>query len=274
MIKALLTALLLVPFFSHSESIFNFDNTVSPDQITSIECKAGTLVLGIAQGSSFDSCKSIFMSRFMSPSPLKNLADADLLCSQGTPYWVDNKIKIEYSSRPYVGSTCTNKITSSTGYTVGLVALVNTCPPEGNTTHSYSIDMNEDSETDSCADPTEIPLFDSCNINDSPNVQVTEPDACYTKSDGSSCSVSAVDVGGGNQVYQGSEGNCYADPQPDVSGNPAQGDLPISEECVNNGGLLACPEDPSNVCGDSGSSYGGGSVNNCQAGCDYVNDQF
>jgi len=148
------------------------------------------------------------------------------------------------------------------------------CPNQNYLDYTYSIYLDEDSEPDSCANPDNIPLIDSCNINDSPNLQVTEQSACYTKSDGSQCSISAVDVGGGNMVYMGDEGNCYADPKPDVTGNDTLGQTPTTNQCVNNGGLLACLEDPANVCVQSGSNYGGGSVNNCQSGCGYVNDSF
>jgi len=149
------------------------------------------------------------------------------------------------------------------------------CPNDTHITHTYPIHYDDvDSIVDACADPNQIPLLDSCNINDSPNVTVTAQDACYTKADGSQCNVAAVDVGGGNQVYMGSEGNCYTDPLPDVTNNPDLGGVPVGPDCVPSGSLLACPEDPTNVCVDSGSSFGGASTNNCQAGCGYINDSF
>jgi hypothetical protein len=148
------------------------------------------------------------------------------------------------------------------------------CPNQDDPAYTYGLDQDDDGVTDGCARPEDVSLADSCNVNDSPDLQVTEQNACYSKPDGSMCSVTAVDVGGGNQVYMGSEGDCYTDPQPDVSGNPTQGEANPDGTCTNNGGLLACAEDPENVCKEQGSAYGGGSVNNCLSGCGYVNDSF
>jgi hypothetical protein len=273
--KALILLALLVPFFSQysNASIFTDGSveTVPPDiSNVNIYCSSGITpenkcsnALG-PSGSEYDAA-SLYADN--STSWYTGVVRTNVFLLSDSKYRIEHYKINALTQEEYIGYFLTVTIQY-----ISVVARI--CPPPSSPNFVFGIDFDDDGEFDACADPSSIPLSDSCNINDSPNVQVTDANACYTKSDGSQCSVTAVDVGGGNQVYQGSEGDCYSDPKPDITGNPQQGTPPVGNECSNNGGLLACPEDPQNVCGDSGSQFGGGSVNNCQAGCGYVNDAF
>lgn len=267
---------LLVPFLSHatSDSIFINADTKPPETVIKYTCNGvngSSTVLG-----SVTECANWAKTGWVATRSLTG----------GAGSIRNPQVVISGNSYSMVYDYCQNTnndtggcYTLISGTTSGLGTAYELppelgCPNQQYLDYTFGVDTDSDGSVDTCANPNTIPLFDTCNINDSLNVQVTDTNACYTKSDGSQCSVSGVDVGGGNQVYMGSEGNCYTDPQPDVTGNNTLGNTPINEQCVNNGGLLTCPEDPANVCGDSGSNYGGGSVNNCQSGCGYVNDAF
>ena len=142
------------------------------------------------------------------------------------------------------------------------------CPPDAYPSLTYPVTNSETGEVESCADPNQINLVDSCNVssgNTQLNITVTEQNGCFTQTDGSVCQYAAVDVGGGNQIYQMNlEGDCYSESYPSLDENGVIGELPSGGECVNNGGLYACPEDPETMC-TSGT---------CEEGCGYVNDQF
>lgn len=275
--KALITmALLLVPFFSQA-NIFT-DGTVTlqtPKQVEgyTYECKdSNGTFLGLVE------LQGVFNieTAMTACHPMQEEAVTSLTSSWSCPAtggaWANYS---QYRVQKSLHWACNQQFTTVNFNMIGganTPFLLEECPPDLNPSYTST-----SSATGSmmCYDPSQAILVDSCNINDSPNVQVTSAEACYTKSDGSSCSVTAVDIGGGNQVYQGSEGNCYAEPNPDISGNPALGDTPIDDSCTNIGNsILACAEDPTNVCADSGSSYATGSVNNCQDGCGYINDAF
>jgi hypothetical protein len=150
------------------------------------------------------------------------------------------------------------------------------CPP--NDYPSYVAYYAPTEQDVKCYDPTQLDLLDSCSVssgNEYLSIPVTSPSGCYPQSDGSICKYDAVNVGGGNEYYAlDLEGDCYDNPEdlPELAGTPQ--DPPVDETCADYGnGVLACPEDPSNVC-SSGSSYAGGSVQDCQTGCGMVNDQF
>lgn len=155
----------------------------------------------------------------------------------------------------------------------------NSCPPEDPAKNSYTYPIKE-GNTDIisyCADPVQISQVDSCNAssgNEYLTISVSSPTGCFPQPDGSICKYNAVDIGGGNQYYAlDLEGDCYTDRDlPDLNGTPK--DNPVGDNCVDyGGGVLGCPEDPSNVC-SSGSAYAGGSINDCNEGCGMVNDQF
>lgn len=274
--KVLLTGLLLVPFFSLA-NIFSDGSisTVLEERTVETLINCGAYGKVHLQGENHTSAAMI-----MACAPLAEAIwmsqDQFTQCNSSPGIsWVttDGIPHAEITHKLLNGtSVCYDGVVTATRFISAgpeSVADMSVCPPTGAPSNTYFVP-----DTNLCAIPEEIALFDSCNINDSPNVQVTSPTACYSKSDGSICSVAAVDVGGGTEVYQGSEGNCYADAKPDITNNDPLGEPPVGGGCSDMGGLLACPEDPENVCGESGSSYGGGSVNNCQSGCGFVNDAF
>lgn len=130
-----------------------------------------------------------------------------------------------------------------------------------------------------CFDIAQVQLVDSCNISSgnqylSNKVEVGKSSICHTQSDGSICSYNAVDIGGGNQVYQlDLEGDCYSEPKPDVVGS--EQDLPSDSNCKDYGNkVLACQADPKDVCTGSGSTISGNEFNTCNQGCGYINNQF
>ena len=273
--KALLVLALLVPFFSFA-TIFSDGSvlTLPPETVetTMYNCN----IIGSGQGtvSNLTECSDKLL-------PYLDVKHANncLIEITRSNQISDTTISFDYKvgnmtsgTNPYC-AVSTKK--SNLLFIDGGVTTVNShCPPVVNPTYTYPV-TDSSGDIIACADPSNIAINDSCNYNDVYNVQVTEQNACYTKSDGSVCAVTAVDVGGGNQVYIGSEGNCYSlTPDPDVSNNSQIGQPPVDQNCVNNGGLLACPEDPDNVCTNSGSSFNGSPILDCQQGCGYVNDQF
>ena len=280
---------LIVPFFSQSNIFIDGSvPTVSPD-IESQTCITGhsSTIYIRSCGDSLHEAKQSACDAIASALPMheEQIGPPDVTYTSQVCKIVNGDFEIWHSETTQYGDEPDGspgpkygptpiKRTSVLYSNDESIEEVRKCPPDTSPSYTYAVHLDEDGKIDACAVPSSIPPNDSCNINDSPNVQVTAQDACFTKSDGSSCSVTAVDVGGGNKVYMGSEGDCYSDPKPEVSDNPSQIEANPDGTCTNNGGLLACPEDPQNVCGASGSNYGGGSVNNCQSGCGYVNDSF
>lgn len=280
--KALLTmALLLVPFLSLA-NIFEDGSVYMQEPVTTptalINCSIGSNLIGTSTIQSLDPTPyQMDLSCVPVVTPYLETHPSHTSCTPSAAVSVDSSstetnvvLKVSYPYKDFRGLCLSSTEVSSTysvSSSIESIDEIEECD-EG------LIDYQSTNDGLKCFDASDAILGDSCNINDSPNVQVTDEKGCYTKSDRSMCSVTAVDVGGGNQVYQGSEGNCYADPQPDVTDNTALGEPNPDGTCTNNGGLLVCPEDPDNVCNESGSTYGGGSVNNCQSGCGYVNDAF
>ena len=274
----LVLTLLLAPFFSQSniyvDADFKGPKSDSIKQLSYISQQAFISFFPI--GTSFNDIDvGSFCEQQYPQTDEKRLTGSALVEKSELLYSVTCYVDLYYFSAPdWVKHA--EKTYNKTDLAFELINIKG-CPPDNFPTYSFPLDIDSDGEPDKCLDPNQLVLQDSCDINDSPNLKVTETNACYTKPDGSQCSVTAVSVGSGassKQVYMGSEGNCYADPKPDISGNDPQGEPNQDGSCTNNGGLLACPEDPQNVCGESGSNYGGGSVNNCKSGCGYVNDAF
>lgn len=271
--KALLVFMaLVVPFFTQAESIFLNADTHLPDTENCERWKYDrSIYVGYSCGFSTSAAAAVgreYIAKTAYPSVTG--------CSGSIQIDSPNSKIITVSCRRYddIQKTYVGVDTTVSANLMG-DTTIKRCPPATKPEYSFGVYFDEAStDFDACANPNTIPTYDTCNINDTPNVQVTDANACYTKADGSQCAVTAVDIGGGNQVYMGVEGNCYSDPQPDVTDNNPLGEPNPDGSCSNNGGLLACSEDPTNVCGDSGSNYGGGSVNNCQSGCGYVNDSF
>ena len=276
--KALLVFMaLVVPFFSHANI---YDDAIKHPPKSSFSILGDCIVpSGIVLNVEIDACKNHFDSYYRTILETTfynvNLTINEIYSDTHSRVW---SFIYTYEVTAWIGTPDEGKIRGVT-YSQRLMnniqnTNVNSCPPESYPSFTMEYGQDNDGNPTSCIDPNNLALLDSCDINDTLNVQVTDVNACYSKPDGSLCSVTAVDVGGGNQVYMGSEGDCYTDPKPDISENQTIGSEPITNECTNNGGLLTCPEDPANVCGTSGTTYGGGSVNNCQSGCGYVNDAF
>ena len=281
MLKALLTALLLVPFFIHA-NIFS-DGTVILKNV-----KTSNTHCAEKKSSVYKACGNSFVEAALTACDMYAATFPDYhngATGYSTVIEKNNYHCVYENSRFYLYYDKTTTYpedqygnpeivygpTPTYSFEVNMVDLgqqiSKTCPPETDLTATYAIDNDLDGEPDSCADPDQINLVDECNAssgNTVLNLQVTDQNACYTTSNGSICEYQAVDVGGGNQVYEMNlEGDCYSEPKPDISGNPSLGDEPVSG-CVNNGGLVSCPADPDVVCPDG----------NCQDGCGYMNDSF
>lgn len=276
---------LIVPFFSQATSIYDNVDKQSPKTVTEVfyDCLVSTSTGNqTTYNVKLSACQSLAEAGYQTLVDEMDVIDSSKtdfilsVSSSGVYYIAD----VEWTYTRYYEDGTVRSTAQRTQQISGSYYLnehdeqSKSCPPDGFPNHIMFLDENGDGEIDTCINPSDLSFNDSCNINDSPPLQVTEQSACYTKSDGSQCSVTAVNVGGGNQVYMGDEGDCYSDPRPDVTGNPSQIEANVDGSCTNNGGLLACVEDPDNVCNSSGSDYGGGSVNNCQSGCGYVNDSF
>ena len=137
---------------------------------------------------------------------------------------------------------------------------ISQCPPALHPSYTYSVNG-------SCADPSQIDLVDSCNGSTGNfllDIEVTESQGCFTQPDGSICPYTAVYDGSGSYYSLDLEESCYTSDLPSLDSNQPDKTLP-NGDCLNDGGLFICPEDPENVCNSSGV---------CQSGCGYVNDQF
>jgi len=181
----------------------------------------------------------------------------------------------ETYKRPQFACTYDTDKTISTDINASFVEVSDSriCPnipeyPE----HTYPVlgDVDGEQKVIGCAKPADLNLNDSCNSasgNSVLNIQVTDAVGCFTQSDGSVCKYNAVDVGGGNSVYQMDlEGDCYSETYPTLDDNGSIGELPVDGECTTSGNLLTCPANPDDVCDSDGT--------NCQEGCGYVNDVF
>lgn len=185
--------------------------------------------------------------------------------------------RVTYNIRQ--GSSCgRNELTTaSTFYPPSLIEHTESkqCPPDSFPTHTSPYSVGEDFK---CYNPAQLDKEDSCNSqsgNEYLTIHVSSPSGCFPQPDGSMCKYDAVDVGGGNEFYAlDLEGDCYDKDKdlPSLYGDPQ--DSPMNEECVDyGGGVLGCPANPSDVC-SSGSSFAGGSIQDCNTGCGMVNDQF
>jgi hypothetical protein len=290
--KVLLTALLLVPFFSLASLVIDpssdnilYNGTVPVEfpetsEYTIVDCKIGETVEVGSLDPSYEvmvsACRNLWA---------KTITDRANWC--GTISWTGD-LEATYNFAKY-GTNCEGEKLEgvSSFYPPSPIESGQTkgCPPEGLPDYVYSVYVGEPS-TDNlkgCAKPSDIQLFDSCNASSTStilNKQVDSASVCLPTGNGSVCNYDAVDIGGGNQVYQlDLEGNCYLEDQndPDPSGYPDLGNEPIADECTNNGGLLACPADPDNVCDSSNSTMDGGIISTCNpnnASCGYVNGSF
>jgi hypothetical protein len=153
------------------------------------------------------------------------------------------------------------------------------CPPDAHPSFVLPILDETGDNIKFCVDPFQLSQVDDCNSNSSHEyltIPVTSSDGCVELPDGSMCAYNSVDIGGGNDYYaMDLEGECYSNPNdlPEIDFGLPEDD-PIDDDCVSYGnGVLGCPENPSNVC-DSGSSFSGGSIQDCQTGCGMVNSQF
>ena len=280
--KALfIMALYLVPFFSFS-NIFN-DGTIdlkAPKNFATVDCYSSTnsTFVGTSHPGSCDA--QAMFKIFSDTRPPNEVRSIRNITFDGYYYLAEYEYCQNYLSSQ---SRCVDDIyywnsSRSIGYQNNLREEVS-CPNDQFPTYTYPILDDLGETVVSCADPAEIHLLDSCNSNSGNEyltIPVTSSSGCYQQSDGSMCAYNSVSVGGGNDYYaMDLEGDCYANPDdlPDITQPQTQPD-PISDECVSFGsGVLACPEDPANVC-SSGSSFAGGSIADCQTGCGMVNDQF
>lgn len=138
--------------------------------------------------------------------------------------------------------------------------MAKTCPPEGHPQHTY------DANKDSCATPADMTMYDSCDYNDVHATPVVNPVACIKKTDGSSCGVTAVSVGGGKSVYMPSEINCYEDQYPILDENGGPNTMPDGDdgECTQDGYYNYCSAKPEDECPNGV----------CKAGCGNMKGQF
>lgn len=133
------------------------------------------------------------------------------------------------------------------------------CPHPSYPEKNRELDFDSDGKPDRCYSVKDADLFDSCDISTNDYLSmapVTHSTVCTTLPDGSMCQYSAVDVGGGHQVYQiDLEASCY-EPEPDAEFLDYINDLhPVPDynyqmgdyRCESDGGLLTCAEIPEDV---------------------------
>lgn len=273
-----------MPFFvsanDNTENIF-LNGTIdmqSPksEPSTEVTCKDYNTVVGKtslqssnpSQSQMWRACQPIMEPYFDS----KPLAYG---CEATSSSWTDDRTySRKYNSNSYCnGSEATrNDVLTSTGVS----SVSESCPPDQFPKYTSQYTTGDDSFL--CYNPAQLQAYDTCN-SDSGNeyltIPVTSPKGCFTQPNGISCQYNAVDIGGGNQYYAlDYEGDCYSNDEqlPQLTGTPQ--DTPVSDECVSFGGnVMGCPANPTDVC-TSGSSYGGGSIQDCETGCGMVNEQF
>lgn len=144
--------LVLTPFFS---AFYVFADVVEPDSVSpkvtiATQClHNGGTILSIADGDGFEACRSFFESHHRD-GDFATLSSSDTFCEELDSYWSINEYKIEYKSRPYVGSACVNYGVSSNKYKIGGQVLSKSCPPDEYPAFTYSKDTNDDGEIDIC----------------------------------------------------------------------------------------------------------------------------
>ncbi|KGJ86863.1 hypothetical protein, partial [Colwellia psychrerythraea] len=252
-----LTLVLLAPFFSSAESIFNESNSI-PATTSSCEkyiwqtdfesCgfdqnTALTIYLENFGGGEVNDCTIQSLKLYSGDDP-KNGGRVDIVCMETV---------LDYFNNPVQTMGPVHGITFSYD---GPVAE-NTC----SVLNSYN-----PPDTTFCVNPNEIASFDSCDFNDVYTNPVSEPNVCITKSDGSICAASSVDIGGGQSAYMPTENNCYSDVYPVLDENGGVGNLPdgSDQQCTESGALKYCPANPEEVCPNG----------QCDAGCGQMNGQF
>lgn len=280
-------ALVLTPFFSDAQSIFNDENTV-PAQMKSHFCADATYgaALGHGCGQSEIDAMNAACSSLTSNMPLDNTGAgvwpkrtySQPTCKRvGDSFELWDEVTTEYA--PNYSQSCDCMVPGAKygpeprkrgvpNFNVSGSGEELTCPPDSNPLNTFYVDSNNDGESESCANPDEIPNFDTCNDGDNTMLQnrVSVSTGCFSKPDDSQCKYNAVDVGGGVEAYAlDPEGNCYSDPEPDIVGENNQ--LPNDNECTDWGstGDMVCGESPQDVCSADGLS--------CQDGCGTVNGE-
>ena len=282
--KALLTALLLVPFLSLANDNIFTNGTIQLEEpkissVWSTVCvtQFGDLTVGGEGTYTDDDGHSACQSALFPLTPEPSCAPGyPIVISTDVEYRPGQITRSKFCSTNS-GSPKRNNVNSYRYTFKDLVqTTAKTCPPEAYPTFTSTFTGDTG---DKCYSSSEANLKDSCNISSGNQyltnaVDSTKPQICHTQSDGSICSYKATDIGGGKQAYQlDLEGDCYTDPKPDV-GTPEQ-QQPNNDDCKDYGdGLLGCPADPEDVCQGTGSTIGGTGFNQCQTGCGYINDQF
>lgn len=271
-------ALLIVPFFSVNANIFNDGTvpTVGPKSDTSWRCfDGGAYHNNITKGQCGSIVRDIFENTICNQNE-HGCQNVEVITT------VLTEVKTSYT---VIGERCTG-INTGTGECYrwendrqrqGIEDNPNpwaSCPPDTNPTYTYPIDDDDDGRPDRCADPAQIDLFDSCNLesgNEYLNLRVnsSHESVCATQSDGSICMYNKTDVGLGNSVYRMDlEGSCYVDEPPFNADDFTEISGTVSDQngyqCIKDGGLLSCEADPDFMCPDG----------NCHEGCGYTNDEF
>lgn len=199
---------------------------------------------------------------------LLNTADEFSQYENFNCFWYDaNTIRLEYKLTTYwPNGQVRDEILGGRGTKVTTqITDVKQCPPEDSqfNTYNYEKEINGDL---ACFNLDDILTRDSCpdSNNDGafvlPQLNNTASSICHAKDDGSLC---AYDLNEG--VYVANVENnrsCYTEQNPDTYNDTGLDPQEENNQCHNIGnGVLACPEDPNNVCN---------ATTGCRSGCGTV----
>ena len=183
-------------------------------------------------------------------------------------FWYDaNTIRLEYKLTTYwPNGQVREEILGGRGTKVTTqITEVKQCPPEDSQFNTYNYEKEINGNL-ACFNLDDILTRDSCpdSSNDGafvlPQLNNTASSICHAKDDGSLC---AYDLSEG--VYVANVENnrsCYTEQNPDTYDDAGLDPQEDNNQCHDIGnGVLACPEDPNNVCN---------SATGCQSGCGTV----
>ncbi|MCY7295069.1 hypothetical protein [Alteromonas sp. a30] len=199
---------------------------------------------------------------------LQQSADNLSQYSNFTCFWYDpNTIRLEYTFTTYWSDgEVREQVQGGRGtLVITEVTQVPQCPPED----PQFIDYTYGKEIENglgCFNLDDVLARDSCpdSVNDGafvlPQLDNTASKICHAKDDGSLC---AYDLNEGVYVANFEENrSCYTEDNPDTYDDSSLDPQEDNNQCHDIGnGVLACPEDPNNVCNDT---------SGCQSGCGTV----
>lgn len=240
------------------------------ERITNCRYDTGT---GQETGSqtSGSACASVTGGRML--SHVQSTVDGTYTCSIGSTNYATNTPDYVRGSVSIVCTTSApgqSNINASGGFTwtQSFGAEVDMCPPDG---QLQSTHMNNVGDANLCFDPVDLAQRDSCpdSTQDGdyllPSGTNTSTNICRENSDGSMCAYTKQ----GDIYVADFETSCYSTVSDEYN------DTGLSHPDPNAGcqdigqGVTACPEDPLNVCNQTGNVNGEGYYE-CLEGCGRV----